>query len=249
MFCVHCGNELTGTGKFCLSCGFKIKTANSLMDYSVIQENVELRACSRKQLQGVWGEMALTIFVYFLVVFPVQFIFWEYSPFHNARLETLVSIAVFVVSGPFSLGFAGYWLKRIRGNEISTSNIFDGFNAFFPSFVLVFFIYILVLLWSLLLIIPGIIKGLEYSMAFYIMHDNPGINPFEAIKKSKMMMKGYKGKLFLLYLSFTGWALLGLLTLGIGWLWLYPYVGLSEGNFYENLKQNQEKLVANNAVK
>ena len=76
-------------------------------------------------------------------------------------------------------------------------------------------------------------------MAYYIMNDNPYIKPIEAINKSKAMMKGYKGKYFLLGLSFIGWYLLGILTLGIGYIWLTPYVGLSTANFYENLKQNQ----------
>jgi len=74
------------------------------------------------------------------------------------------------------------------------------------------------------------------------MYDNPDIKPLEAIKKSQIMMKGYKWKLFILHLSFIGWGLLCILTAGIGFLWLYPYVGLSEGNFYENLKRNQEQM-------
>ena len=217
------------------------------MDYNVIQENSELRACSRKLLHGVWGKMALAFFIYFLIIVLPQFIFWEYGIVSIPMLDAIITIAVFIIAGPFALGFAGFYLKRIRGEEIFIKNIFDGFKKFFPSFLLMFFYFLFVFLWSLLLIIPGIIKLLGYAMAFYIMYDNPGIKPLEAIKKSQIMMKGYKGKLCLLYLSFIGWGLLGLLTLGIGWLWLYPYIGLSEGNFYENLKRNQEKSVADNS--
>jgi len=216
------------------------------MDYSVIQENRELRACSRKLLQGVWKKMAFTFFIYSLITVLPQFLFWEHSFFHIPILNAIITIAVLVVAGPFALGLAGYFLKRIRGDEIFTKNIFDGFKKFLPSFLLMFFYSLFVFLWSLLLIVPGIIKSFGYAMAIYILYDNPGIKPLEAIKKSQIMMKGYKGKLCLLYLSFVGWALLGLLTLGIGWLWLYPYVGLSMGNFYENLKQSQEKSVTAN---
>jgi uncharacterized membrane protein len=76
-------------------------------------------------------------------------------------------------------------------------------------------------------------------MAFYILRDNPDIGAAEAITKSRQMMAGYKGKLFGLYLSFIGWMLLCFLSLGIGFLWLYPYISLSVANFYEDLKRNQ----------
>jgi uncharacterized membrane protein len=218
------------------------------MDYTVIQSNTEIKACARQQLQGVWGEMAFTFFVYFLMYLPANIItvldssreyFPEIPSFFG--LNFLLSIAVFLVNGPFALGFAGYFMRRVRGEEIHLSIIFEGFNRFFRSFLLMFLTSLLTALWSLLLLVPGIVKALAYSMAFYIMRDNPDIEPLDAIDKSQVMMRGYKGKLLLLELSFIGWALLGLLTLGIGYLWLYPYISLSLANFYENLKQSQEK--------
>jgi uncharacterized membrane protein len=156
-------------------------------------------------------------------------------------ITLVLSIGILITNGAFTLGFAGYFLKRIRGEEIATKNIFDGFNRFLPSFLLTLLTGLFTCLWALLLIIPGIIKSLGYSMAFYIMYDNPEIKPLEALKKSQIMMKGYKGKLFLLQLSFIGWALLCVLTFGVGYFWLYPYINLSMANFYENLKKNQEK--------
>jgi len=139
------------------------------------------------------------------------------------------------------LGFAGYSLRRIRGEEIRLTNIFEGFNHFFPSLLLYILTALFVFLWSLLLIIPGIVKGLGYSMAFYIMRDDPSIKPLEALRKSQLMMKGYRLKYLLLSLSFIGWAFLAFLTLCIGYFWLYPYIYLSTANFYENVKQNYEK--------
>jgi uncharacterized membrane protein len=215
------------------------------MDYSIIQNNRELRACSRGQLQGVWKKMVFTFFIYSLITVLPQFIFWEYSPIHIPLLDLLITIAVLAVSGPFGLGIAGYFLKRIRGEEICTNNIFDGFYRFLSSFLAMLFLCIFVMLWSLLLIVPGLIKAYGYSMVFFIMYDNPGMKPLEALKKSQIMMKGYKWKLFTLHLSFIGWSLLAILTLGIGYFWLIPYIGLSEGNFYENLKKNQENSTAN----
>ena len=221
------------------------------MDYTIIQPNAELRAGARSQLKGVWGKMAFTFFVYGLIYLPYYVVSACNSlneqipaipPFTG--IYVLLSIAAFLAGGPFAMGFVGYFLRRLRGQEIRLSNIFDGFKRFLPCFLLYLLSNLFIFLWSLLLIVPGIIKALGYSMMFYIMHDNPEIKPLEAIKKSQIMMKGYKGKYFLLSLSFIGWFLLGVLTLGIGYLWLYPYMSLSFANFYENLKQSQEKAAA-----
>ena len=242
------------------------------MNFDEIQPNRELRAYARGQLNGVWGKMALTIFILWLIYLPASFFstltsinmyFNLIGPYlYLFGLDTpdfipsfpvitnVLTIAVILSVGPFTLGFAGYFLKRVRGEEIATKNIFDGFNRFFPSFLVWFFTGLFTFLWSLLLIIPGIIKMYGYSMAFYIMYDNPEIKPLEAIKKSQIMMKGYKGKLFLLQLSFIGWALLcSFFTFGIGSLWLIPYRGLSTANFYENLKRNQENSQETNQMK
>jgi uncharacterized membrane protein len=234
------------------------------MDYTVIQPNDELRACARQQLKGVWNSMALAFLVYFLIVFLPYFLsyfydYWDtierlldglgyyFDDYDNLESSSFVTnilyLAILITSGAFALGFAGYFLKRVRGEEIALKNIFDGFKRFWPAFVLSFFTALFVALWSLLLIIPGIIKSFAYSMAYYILHDNPGMSTLDALKKSQIMMKGYKFKLFLLYLSFIGWFLLSLLTLHIALLWIYPYMCLSVANFYENLKHTQEKAL------
>ena len=238
------------------------------MDYSTIQSNKILRQYAREQLQGVWGKMAFAFFILFLIYLPhtiisnlgslleTQISFLQDLSYFVASalaelytsipgfpsiaiISLILTIAVFTVSGPFDLGLAGYFLKRVRGEEIFTKNIFDGFKQFPRSFLLMLLICIFIFLWTLLLIIPGVIKSFSYSMAFYIMYDNPEIKASEALEKSKIMMNGYKWKLLLLSLSFIGWGILSLLTLGIGFFWLRPYVGLTIANFYENLKINQ----------
>jgi len=237
------------------------------MNYEEIQPNSELRAYARAQLKGVWGGMVFTFFIYFLIYLPFNsFSFLDSivnsvdNTFFYLRIYLLnfldrnmpgfapsispisnvLTIAMLIAAGPFALGFAGFFLKRIRGEQIAVENIFDGFTRFFPSFLVMFFTGLFTVLWSLLLIVPGIIKAFGYSMAFYIMYDNPEIKPLEALKKSQIMMKGYKMKLFLLELSFIGWIVLALLSFGLGFLWLNPYMYLSIANFYENLKRNQE---------
>nr|AGS53866.1 integral membrane protein [uncultured bacterium contig00094] len=210
------------------------------------KENYELRAQARGQLKGVWNQMVLAMLVYFAITFTPLFIFSEGSPLQNATLESIINVLVSVASGPFALGLAGYFLKRVRGEEFAISNIFDGFKRFIPSFLLCLFMYLFVFLWCLLLIIPGIIKSFSYSMAYYIIYDDPNVKPLEALKKSQVMMKGYKWKYFTLQLSFIGWGLLCLLTLGIGFLWLVPYMYLSYANFYEDIKRNQQPRIEDN---
>ena len=92
-----------------------------------------------------------------------------------------------------------------------------------------------VLLWTLLLIIPGIIAALGYSMTYYILADDPLLKPQDALKKSKTMMNGHKTKLFYLCLRFFLLALLCILTLGIGFFWLIPYVHVTMAKFYDDI--------------
>jgi len=95
-----------------------------------------------------------------------------------------------------------------------------------------------IFLWMLLLIVPGIVAAYSYRMSLYLLIDNPEIGVSEALRKSKEMMNGYKARLFYLDLSFIGWALLCVLTFGIGILWLYPYMLTSQAIFYEELRKD-----------
>lgn len=87
-----------------------------------------------------------------------------------------------------------------------------------------------------MLIIPGIIASISYSLAQYIMLDEPNLSPMDCIRKSKEMMKGHKGECFCLALSFIGWIILGIFTLGILYFWLVPYMSVTMCNFYNKLK-------------
>lgn len=96
-----------------------------------------------------------------------------------------------------------------------------------------------IILWSLLLIVPGLIMAYAYSMTPYILDEHPEIGAWDASKRSREMMKGHKLRLFWLDLSFIGWFLLSILTLGIGFLWLIPYNEVSRVAFYNDLKAQQ----------
>ena len=111
-------------------------------------------------------------------------------------------------------------------------------------FVVVYMI-LFIILWYLLLIVPGIIAAYSYSMTFYILADDPNISAIDALNKSKSMMDGHKMDLFLMSLSFIGWALLCILTLGIGLLWLIPYMNVSIAKFYQDIKGDEETYTSN----
>jgi uncharacterized membrane protein len=191
----------------------------------MMKENSMLREAARSQLKGSW-----------LPAVGVTFIYCVFSSVSSM----LFGIGLVIISGPLMLGYYGYFIRKIRGEPAAVNNLFDGFALFGRSFLLFLLQNIFVFLWTMLLIIPGIVKGLSYSMAFFILRDEPSINALDAINASKKMMNGYKAKLFCLYLSFIGWGFLAIFTLGVGYLWLMPYMSLSLANFYEDLKQNGE---------
>jgi len=191
-----------------------------------MKENREIRALARSQLHGRWLA-AVGMFIIFGVILSVS---------------SFIVIGPLVLGGPLLLGFYGYYIKMARGETAKLENLFDGFKMFGSSFLLYLVETIFICLWTLLFIIPGIVKCFSYSMAFFILRDNPEIGALEAITRSRKMMNGYKGKLFGLSLSFIGWWLLSILTLGIGLLWLGPYISASLANFYEDLKQNQPSV-------
>jgi uncharacterized membrane protein len=185
----------------------------------------EFRALARAQLKGSWIDAVITALIFSVILSAASFVF---------------GIGTLIVGGPLCLGFYGYFLNKARGQSVKFENLFDGFSRFIPSLVLYLLYSLFICLWSLLFVIPGLIKQLSYSMCFYIMRDNPEIGANEAITRSKKMMNGNKMKLFCLYLSFIGWFILACFTFGIGFLWFIPYVSLAEANFYEELKKNQQ---------
>ena len=187
-------------------------------------ENVTLMRSARESLKGKWPLAVGTFFLYTL------FVAGPGSVEHRGSILTLI------IGGPFALGAAIFSLSIARGKEARVEQIFQGFNQFANALVAYLLILFYVLLWALLFIVPGIIAALSYSMTFYIMADDPQIQPQDALKKSKSMMNGYKLKLFYLDLRFFLLGILCILTLGIGFLWLIPYFHVTMAKFYDDLK-------------
>lgn len=188
--------------------------------------NTVLMQQARESLAGKWGPAIGAFVVYMLIMIAVQLI-----PFAGPIISLLIG-------GPMAIGLATYSLALAREEDANINQLFDGFNKFGLALAAYFLMLVFIVLWMLLLIIPGIIAALSYSMTFYIIADDESIDAMEAIDKSKAMMDGYKWKYFCLALRFVGWALLCVLTFGVGFLWLMPYIQVTNAKFYEDVKAN-----------
>ena len=153
-------------------------------------------------------------------------------------VASVLAMGQFVLRGSILIGHNRFCLKLVDGEEARFEDLFSGFDIFGNAFVLNLLIALKVFAWSLLFVIPGIVAAYRYSMATYILAENPNMQATEAIERSKALMDGRKGALFCLDLSFIGWALLAVLTAGIGNLWLVPYMTVSRAAFYRSLPRS-----------
>ena len=129
------------------------------------------------------------------------------------------------------------WDLFTKGTLPEAGALFAPFKQYARTVGAVLLVFVYTLLWTLLLVIPGIIKAYSYSMTFYILRENPEMTAGDALTASQKMMDGHKMDLFLLSLSFIGWAILASITFGIGYLWLIPYIYTAYAAFYETLKK------------
>lgn len=141
----------------------------------------------------------------------------------------------FIIGGTVQLGYTQYLLKQHNHAHFDIHDLFSEFDRFKDGFLQSLLRGLYIALWSLLFIIPGIVKSFSYAMTPFIMAENPGMTASEAITASKEMMDGHKGELFVLDLTFIGWELLAALTLNIGYIFLNPYKNAAYAAFYRNL--------------
>ncbi len=154
-----------------------------------------------------------------------------------ACVASATLIGAILLAGPLTAGAAFFFMKLYRKENVSLNDSFGGFSNFSNNMVAGILVPIFTFLWSLLFFIPGIVKSFSYAMTFYILNDHPEYSATQAITESRKMMHGHKGKLFVLYLSFLGWDLLSLLTLGIlEIVYVAPYKAAAVAGFYDAIK-------------
>lgn len=149
-------------------------------------------------------------------------------------------LATFFITPPLIVGYYSFCLKTYRNQFADIGEMFtDGFSDYWRNVGGVLWMYLFTFLWTLLFIIPGIIKALSYFMTPYILADSRNVSPTQALKLSMRMTRGYKGKIFVMFLSFIGWAILSALTFGIlAIFYTGPYMYTSFAGLYDELKQN-----------
>lgn len=156
----------------------------------------------------------------------------------------IVYVAVSVIfSGIITMGHRKLFLCLARQESVTADVLFDYFGSWrkmLQACKVTFLVSFYTFLWSLLLIVPGIIKSFSYSMTPFILMNHPEYTVHEALDISREMMKGHKWELFLLYLSFFGWLLLTIITFGIASFWVVPYISTSIAHFYLRLSEKDE---------
>ena len=191
----------------------------------------ELKSAAKSQIKGKIGTLLLITLVIGLIsglasalgAIPVVGIF-------------IGLLVTFVITPAFSLSTIRIYLDVSAGGTPTVNDAFSGFSDFWSAFKNTFLVGLFTTLWSLLLFIPGIVKGYSYSMSMYILAENPGKPALECISESKELTYGHKMELFILDLSFFGWYIVGALCLGIGTLWVQAYHKTAVALAYESLK-------------
>jgi uncharacterized membrane protein len=191
----------------------------SYLDYSA------LRRSARESLRGKWGSAAGVTFISAILTGSI-----------SSLLYYLVVPGILwdiFIAGTISVGYTLFILKLTRGQEAELGDLFSQFKngQYLRSVGANFLTFIYAVLWGFLGIVPGIIKAYAYSMTYYVLLDHPEFTVNEAITKSRELMKGHKGELFVLQLTFIGWFILCYISV-IGLFWLIPYYNAAKAQFY-----------------
>ena len=215
-----------------------------------MQLNSELRAQARERLEGKWGTFVLMTFLMLVIQTILQIPGYIGSLLEVLSPENVLASLSFsnisnilsLLALPLSWGLTVSLLRNHREESVDLENLFDGFRGgrYTRVFCALFLVNLFTLLWTLLLIIPGIMKAFSYALTPYILLDEPELTARQAITRSCEIMQGRRWKLFCLSLSFIGWGILSLLTFGIGFLWLAPYMNASIAAFYEDARTEYE---------
>lgn len=219
------------------------------------------KATARQRLQGSWGTSMLAGFLAYwlggLIVSggSVNLNLYkdalediiDWLPMEGIRMLLgvlcflgFLALVNFIIGGVINLGYAKFLLAQHDGREYRVGDLFSQFHRFGTGFAQFFLRNLYIVLWSLLFLIPGIIKSLSYAMTPFILAEHPEMTASEAIRTSRRMMDGHKGDLFVLHLSFIGWNLLSMFTFGIAGLWVTPYFNAAYAAFYRQLTGKPE---------
>lgn len=249
MFCPACGASLPEVAIFCPSCGKRLDSdgpapenepkqqqetqhndspgqQNNYAGPYIPMSRAEMKAKAKASLSGNWGIAIAVSLVGGLIL--------------SAAGAISFGIGGIILTGVISFSLNLFYLAITRGGSGAFEDLFAGFNRFGDTCITGVLVWAFTLLWSLLLVIPGLIKMYAYSMTFYIMNDQPELTGQDAITASRKLMDGNKWDLFVLQLSFILWLLLSGLTCGILFIvYVGPYMSATTAIFYDDIRQRQ----------
>lgn len=197
----------------------------------------ECKTQTREAMHGVWKTSATITIVYFLIASLLSAATVLLSVYVQWWLSIPLGIFSALVLSILDYGYSKYCLSVAQDKIVSVSILFSGFGkkmgqiikiSIKKSFLSVF--------WLILLIVPFFVKSIGYSMANFLLIDNPNVNGTNAIKESKHLLKKNYGRYFKFVLSFFWWFVLCGITGGIASLWVMPMFVVNKAMFYENLK-------------
>ena len=149
---------------------------------------------------------------------------------------TIFTFFIDVMMQILAVGYMSFTLNISRRYPTGMADLADGFSMTFKVFALIFLQGMFIFLWSLLLVVPGIIASYRYRQAYYILLDDPDKSPLQCIRESKELMLGHKAELFVLDLSFIGWQFLILISFNILAIWILPYIETTYAMYYNLLR-------------
>ena len=176
-------------------------------------------------LSGQWGTMVIVCLLYSVLT----------------AILAYTGIGSLLFSGVLMIGLSSATLSLLRTKQPRAEHLFDGFKLNLTNALLASVLYnVFIALWTMLFVIPGIVKTYSYAMTFYILRDNPDLPANDAITESRRMMNGNKFRLFCLHLSFVGWRILSAFTFGILLLWVVPYMETAQAAFYREICREKQ---------
>lgn len=220
-----------------------------------MKTNQEYKNAALAALKGNWAPFVVAVIIMmafmYVIMGPYLFVYQVSLGMHQIAISpafAFAAVAVYILgmpllTMPLTLGF-DYASNRllVEGDNRAVGNLFrDSFGRWGRKVWGMFLMNFFISLWSLLLIIPGFIKYYAYALTPYILIDNPELSANQAINLSQKMMKGHKFDMLILHLSFIGWIFLCIFTLGIGLLWLLPYMMTAQAAFYQDVKKEYNK--------
>ncbi len=206
---------------------------------------IELKNKAKESLNNKYFEsikLLLTLFIISLGFEIIYALITHFTTLDSSNIYNIfTNVIELIITGTISFGYISFFLKISRDENVTSDELFSKADMLPIYIVSSILIGIFTFLGAIFFIIPGIIIAISLSQTFYILLDNPTMNIKEALLLSKKMMNGYKLEFFILKLSFLGWLILGIFTFGILYLWLIPYMNVTEANFYNEIKEIYNK--------